>query len=226
MVFAMASRFLATAFLVLSLADAKPLLEVDFLLKLRADAPLPADEPLLEDAPGLEVELLDVPLADTLLDEELPLLPELLDAPVRADEVPFEELLRLDADPLLAARPPDELLEDLSRDAAPFFDALLEDVPPLDEEDLLRLDDALLDVPFEEVPPRDDELLVADLLLPPELFVAPLLEPPRLEEEAPRLDDELLEAPFAEEALPPELLEADFLLAAFLVDFAMLMGFE
>jgi hypothetical protein len=211
---------------VLSLADAKPLFEVDLLEELRDDAPLPADEPLLDD-----------PLVAPVLDEEEPLPPDPLEAAVRVDEVPFEELpprleepplkellLRL-ADPLLAVRPPDELLEAPPRDGAAFFAGLFVD-PLLVEEDPPRLDDVLLDVPFEEPVLRDEELLLADLLLPPELFEAPLLEPPRLEEEALRPDDELLDAPFDEEALPPELLEADFLLAAFLVDFAMLMGFE
>lgn len=239
--------FLATAFLVLSLADAKPLFEVDLFAEpradevpLRADVPLPADEPLFEPEEPTRLEaLLDDPLEDPLLDVELPLPPELLEATLRVDEVPFEELprrleeptleeelLRLDDDPLLVARPPDELLEATPRDAAPFFDAVLDDDPPLAEEDPLRLGDALLDVPFEELPLRVEELLLAALLLPPELFVAPLLEPSRLEEEALRPDDELLDAPFDEEAMPPELLEGDFLLAAFLVDFAMLMGFE
>ncbi|MDQ3682360.1 MAG: hypothetical protein M3352_04705, partial [Bacteroidota bacterium] len=238
--------FLATAFLVAALADAKPLFEVDLLAELppdevllREDVPLLA-VPLLEpeDTPRLEDELFDGPLEDALLDDELPLPPKFLEAVLRVDEVPFEELprgleedpfeeelLRLDDVPLLAERPVDELLEVLRRDAAPFFDAFLEDDPPLAEEDPPRLDDAPLDVPFEEVPPRE-ELFVADLLLPPVLFETPLLEPPRLEEEALRPDDELLDAPFDEETLPPEPLEADFLLAAFLVDFAMLMGFE
>jgi len=38
------------------------------------------------------------------------------------------------------------------------------------------------------------------------------------------LREELLLAPLDD--LPPELLEADFLVAAFFVDFAILMGFE
>ena len=237
--------FLATAFFVVSLADAKPLFDVDLLAEprpddvpLRDDVPLLLVEPLLElaDPPRLEAELPDDPFEEPLLDldEELPLPPELFEELLRVDEVPFEELLprleaalfegvlpRPDNDPLLAVRTPDELLEVPPRDAVPFFDALLDDDPPLAEEDPLRLDEAVLDVPFEEPPLRDDELLLADLLMPPEFFEAPLLEPPRLEEEALRPEDELLEAPFDEEALPPELLEADFLLAAFLVDFAM-----
>lgn len=212
----------------LLLADAKPLFEVDLLAELRPVAvPLPADVPLLADEPLLEPE--DPPrLEAEVLEEldELPRPPELLETPLRVDVVPFEELPRFDDDPLLAVRPPDELLEAPPRDIAPFFDALLVDDPPLADEDLLRLGDAVLDVPFEELPLRDEEPLLADLLLPPELFEAPLLEPPRPEEEALRRGDELLDAPFDEEALPPELLEADFLLAAFLVDFAMLMGFE
>jgi len=54
----------------------------------------------------------------------------------------------------------------------------------------------------------------------------PLLEP-RLElfeEDLEPLREELLLAPLDD--LPPELLEADFLVAAFFVDFAILMGFE
>ena len=67
------------------------------------------------------------------------------------------------------------------------------------------------------------------LLEPPleDPLEVPLLEP-RLElfeDDLEPLRDELLLAPLDED-LPPELLEADFLVAAFFVDFAILMGFE
>ena len=45
------------------------------------------------------------------------------------------------------------------------------------------------------------------------------------EDDLEPLREELLLAPLDED-LPPELLEADFLVAAFFVDFAILMGFE
>jgi len=137
--------FLATAFFVVSLADAKPLFDVDLLAEprpddvpLRDDVPLLLVEPLLElaDPPRLEAELPDDPFEEPLLDldEELPLPPELFEELLRVDEVPFEELLprleaalfegvlpRPDNDPLLAVRPPDELLEVPPLYAVPFF---------------------------------------------------------------------------------------------------------
>ena len=71
---------------------------------------------------------------------------------------------------------------------------------------------------------------LAALFLPPseELFEAPLLELPRLELledfEPPRLE-ELLLALLDEDLPPPELLEADFSVAAFFFDFAIFNGF-
>jgi hypothetical protein len=59
-------------------------------------------------------------------------------------------------------------------------------------------------------------------------FDAPLLEALRLElaDFEPPREEELRLAPLDEDLPPPELLEADFLVAAFFVDFAILMGFE
>jgi hypothetical protein len=77
--------------------------------------------------------------------------------------------------------------------------------------------DAALFIPFLAAlfePPRE-ELLEAALPLRPELLED--FEPPRLEE--------LLLALFDEDLPPPELLEADFLVAAFFFDFAIFNGF-
>jgi hypothetical protein len=77
--------------------------------------------------------------------------------------------------------------------------------------------DAALFIPFLAAlfePPRE-ELLEAALPLRPELLED--FERPRLEE--------LLLALFDEDLPPPELLEADFLVAAFFFDFAIFNGF-
>lgn len=91
---------------------------------------------------------------------------------------------------------------------------------------------AFLAAPFLAATPRDEDLLAPPLddfeaLLPAVAFLAALFdEPPLPEVEPPRLD---LAAPFLEalleDDLPPALLLDAFLAAAFLVDFAILMGF-
>ena len=148
---------------------------------------------------------------------------ELFEAALEPPEEDLEALEppRDDDEPLLAEPPflATAVLVLVLAEANPLLEvpllALFEE-PPRPE-----LLDADLETALE--PPRD-----APLLAPPRddaLFLeAPLEEPPRLELLLP---DELLDALFDEDLPPPrELLVADFLVAAFFVDCAILMGFK
>ena len=179
------------------------------------DAPL-EELPRLEDFDAVFFAALfdeddDLPAEELFEDEVLPRLAELFDAPL---EAPRPELLlaALEADlvrdevPLLAVRPPPlEAFPPLL--ATAFLVPLLADARPL------------LGVPLEEdfdAPLEDfDALFAAD-------FEALFEEPPRLED----LETPFFDAPFEEDDLPPELLEALFFDAAFLVDFAIFNGFK
>jgi hypothetical protein len=221
--------FLATAVFIRVLADARPLLEVPFDA-LREDDLDAVFEPPREDD-------FDAP---PLADLEAALREDDLDAAPREDDLDAPPLADLDAPPLDdfdAAAREDDL------DAAPLdvdLDAAFErprdadfDAPPLDDFDAdlepPREDfDALL---LEAVRPED---LLADLLLPFDAPFEDFEEPPRPEDDPPPVrelppredfDAAFFAAPFDEE-LRPELLLADFLEAAFLVDFAMLMVFR
>jgi hypothetical protein len=152
-----------------------------------------------------------------------------LDAPPREDFDAAPRDADLDAPPLVDL---DATLLDLEAPPRVDFDAPpLEDLPA--DLDAPPLEDFV--AAFD--PPRAELLLAAALLLPFDVpfedLDAPFEEPPRPEEEPPRPEDDPplddFDAPFLEadfEELRPELLLADFLEAAFLVDFAMLMVFR
>jgi hypothetical protein len=177
---------------------------------LEAVLEAPPLEAVLEaplDAPPLEDALLEAPLDAAL--EAPPRLEADLEEPPREEEEP-PLLATLSRVLLLAdAKPRPELFEAvLLPPRLEDFDAVLE--PPRDEEPAL------------EEPPRLDEVLDA-VFLAATFFAAAFLGADFLA--AAFLGAAFLAAPF-EEDLPPELFEAPFLAAAFLVDFAMLlMGF-
>ena len=221
--------FFATAFLVVWLAEASPLLEADLeeLLRLdelpfeaALDAPLepprlavPLDaalllprEAVLDDVPPREAALLAVP-RPALLDADLepPRDPPLLEAlePPRLDELP------LDA-PLDPPRP------DVPFEAAflPPRDAVL-DAPPREEVLLAPPRPELLEAALE---PLRLVPFFAAAFLGAAFFALPFFA-------AAFLGAAFL-ADFEDDLPPPALLAADFLVAAFFVDLAILMGFK
>ena len=219
------------------------LLEEDPLELLEAP-PFFAAPPFDEEDPPLEEPPLDI--MPPLLEEEL-FVPDLEAPPFDALLEPFDALLEppfdeaapleLDFDPpllLLPLRLEDPPLEDdwlPPRLEANDFDVDLEapfelpfaadfDPPfaaPLDEDFAPPLDDDFDAPPFEEdlVAPLEPDFVA----LPPRPEEPPDAAPPRLEED---LVAPFFAAPFDDE-LPPELLEAPFFAAAFLVDVAMLL---
>ena len=128
--------------------------------------------------------------------------PEELRPPPCEARPPLAEILLL-CSGLIAANP----LLDEPRDELP------EEEPPELRPPLEPLEALLEDAPFDELPFEDDFLDAVFELLPP--------RPP--EDDEPPRPPELLEAPLDEP--PPELLLADFFVAAFLVAFAMINGF-
>jgi hypothetical protein len=209
---------------------------------------------LVPDAVDFEAAGFDEDLVAALLDlDALPLA--VLDAAPRdadLDAPPRDDLDAAPRDADLDAPPREDFdaaPRDADLDAPPLvdLDATLLDLeaPPRVDFDAPPLEDLPADLdapPLEDFvaafdPPRAELLLAAALLLPFDVpfedLDAPFEEPPRPEEEPPRPEDDPplddFDAPFLEadfEELRPELLLADFLEAAFLVDFAMLMVFR
>ena len=188
---------------------------------------IPFEEaPPREDEPDLDEDEPD-------LDEEEPLRPLLFDAPLLAIPRLDDDLLPVLDEPV---EPPALLAEDLLAIflGAAFLEAIFLGAAFLEAAFLgaaffaaVFLEAAFLEADeddFDAPPLEDLDALLFDA--PPLLEEEPPLlevEEP-LEDEPPRAED-FEDAPFEEEDLPPELLLAAFLGAAFLVDFAILMGF-
>jgi hypothetical protein len=215
------AELLFVAALPLRVADERDalLLVADEPLRVAAAAFLGAAAFFVREAAALDAPLRAGFEADFVADLEPPRAD--LDAVLRDDfaadlEPPREDFDAVLRDDFAAALEPPR--EDLDADFLPpraDFDA-----PP--REDF----DADLEALREDLPAPAREDLEADL------DFDLLLDAPRPEDEPPEPElppredfDAFLEAPFLEE-LRPELLLADFLEAAFLVDFAMLMVFR
>ncbi len=208
----------------LEAVERPPLLRFAELLEA-ADPPLEdLDGVLLDEELPFEAEPPRLGLFDAVFDEALllaelrppevllalplnlfvPLVEDFLDAALRPVEELFDAALEEDFEAAFFGAALD-LEREADLDEVPLLEPVRLDVPPLPEDLVAPFEDfeAALDAPFEVPPreeePREDELLDADL-------------------------DVDLVAVF-EEDLPPELLDAAFFWAAFLVDFAMFNEF-